>query len=376
MNKNMFSTTTRFFVLPVAFFTSFTASSEELTSVNVIPTDRFQSFHFNNPDALRISLQTPDYKYHSCKFEPGTSPSENDLETCRILHFYNPLPKKENFNLPVMFWADDQTGEIGLPVGNIMKEAITYGSACSYSLLITENNGFRIRGNGNDRKLGIDGCNYKMNRFTPTLSPVVTILNDSAYEVYTDISLNDKPMEANGMENAERKLLRGGVKMFTGDNGEWKRNNVLKGDKIDISFDNIRCPTIPSLEDDVDFRITPERTCEISPPLRQGVNLGDGRYPSLEVDDAHNEGFRIVYKTPDSRDAEDYYLVVMKEDRSKFASWETIKSGVEAEYRAKVPRDWYPHGGKFIIGISKNINNPGSVEFIGDTVQVRTFYFD
>ena len=343
------------FVLPAVFFTSFTVSSEALNSEELrrVPVTFLT-------DALSAGYETLNMK-NTCSNQSG------QMRWCQFNHG---LWKREDFNRPITFWADNQTGEIELPVGNMMKDTIPNGSACSYTVLATENNGFRIHGGWNDDTLGIEGCFYKKNRFTSHRSPVVTITNDSAHTYYMDMLFNDRPMvEA---DSSDVEFGAGAIKMFTGDLGVGKINNMVYGDKIDISFDDIRCPTIPSLTNDVDYRISPERTCEISPQLSQGTRLKKGTSDILTIDQANDEGFKILYKTPDNQDAEDYYLVVIKEDRSKFGSYVKIKSGVEAEYRARVYKNWHPDGGKFIIGISKNADNPGSVEFIGDTIKVST----
>lgn len=355
MKRMFFLPVTMFFVLPAAF------ADSPYTGVT-------RSVYVDNPDfkTIYIDFTDTDLKMHYDNQLPDdTLPTKPG----GVIERYYDL-KRDGFNLPVRFLVDQPGTRYPYP-GMILNENLPDGSQCNYALLTTEVNGFIIRGNGGK---GQDGCFYKKDRYTPVKSPVLTITNNSSEMLHVDFFVNGGSRIQTGF------LEEGAVRIYTGDSGYLKENDVEYGSEIKLRLfgaginspvDTIDCPTISSFMENIDYQITPEYKCEITPQLKSGVTIKEGSTSFLTVDQANDEGFKILYKTPDGQDEENYFLVVIKEDEPKIGNYFEVKPGIEAEHRAKVIKKWHPDGGTFIVGISKS-SFPGSVKFIGETIKVRT----
>ena len=253
--------------------------------------------------------------------------------------------------------------------GEVLNVGYDGKTECNYAIISGINKGFKMQSSG-------EGCTHSFSDYKPLNSPVITMINNSSGDIRGVFSINDGDKFTTNLPN----MTPNQAELYSGDSGIWKRHNVKFGDKVQMFAAvkglgyEVACPTLDNLTENKVFIIKGQgwgTTCTLE-SFTKGI-ASKSTQTKITIQDAANKGFTVKYKVPEDATTDSYYVVVLDEARTKYASYVKVKPGTEGDISAKVIQSWFPDGGQFIIGLAKEASAPGSVALIGDTLAVSTY---
>ncbi|MHA0276212.1 hypothetical protein [Enterobacter ludwigii] len=196
------------------------------STASVYASDYARSMNIENPDRLKITINGVDYNEgYSSDF---------------ISH---------------LWWGKDDNGVMKVAVdnGRVLNESIENGLNCNYAMIVSKDNGVNLQANGKN-------CNFKKKDYRSINSPVVTVINDSSLSVRPYFSVNGSDFFSDSFN-----IIANGIRMFTGDSGEWKKQGVRHGDNLKVKFSyklaesglqkEVVCPSLDTLTENRLYRL-------------------------------------------------------------------------------------------------------------------------
>lgn len=196
------------------------------STASVLASDYARMINIENPDHLKIRVQNAIY-------EEGY---DSDF-------------------IPHVWFGNEDNGVMNIIVDNgaVLNESIENGLNCNYAMIVSKDNGVNLQANGKN-------CRYKKKSYRSINSPVITIINDSSLTLRPYFSVNGNDFFA-----AASAIVPNGIRMFTGDSGDWKKQGVRHGDNLKVKFSytlaesgsqkEVVCPSLDTLTENRLYRL-------------------------------------------------------------------------------------------------------------------------